>query len=34
MAEKNIIMQRKKADGTYDTFYPKQRSRTWRGLQN
>ncbi len=23
MAEKNIVMQRKKADGSYDQYYPK-----------
>ena len=26
MAEKNILMQRKKSDGTYDIYYPKTRS--------
>jgi hypothetical protein len=31
MAEKNIIMQRKKADGTYDTFYPKTKVENVEG---
>lgn len=26
MAEKNIIMQRKKSDGTYDMYYPKTKA--------
>lgn len=32
MAEKNILMQRKKADGTFDTYYPKTKVANVEGI--
>lgn len=33
MAEKNIIIQRKKSDGTYDQYYPKTKVENVEGLK-
>lgn len=33
MAEKNIIIQRKKSDGTYDQYYPKTKVENVEGAE-